>query len=323
MDTKENLGANLSKLDLNLLRVFVILMRFRSVTKAAEHLCRTQSAVSHSLARLREFFKDDLFNRDSGSMEPTARAFELARVIEQAFKDINDVIGNYNSFDPSTSRRNFKIGISDYVALVIVPELIDEFRLRAPNATLNIMHMHEAQSSQSIKDGIVEYAITPYTGLADVRLEKIELSRDKFLCMAWEFNPVIRDGISLTAYLQADHLQISADGNSPGYAYRALHSKKLERRVVATIPHYLVAPKVIKNSNLITMVGDSILFALDANSEVALMHPPFELPTLDICLLFNPVKQYDDGHLWVKSLIFEIWSAKQTEKAKLFEKHVK
>ncbi|VVO54050.1 PCP degradation transcriptional activation protein [Pseudomonas fluorescens] len=322
MDTKESFGVNLSRLDLNLLKVFLTLMRLKSVTKTAEQLCRTQSAISHSLARLREYFKDDLFNRDSGSMEPTARAFELARVIEQAFSDINGVIGHHHSFDPATSRRNFKIGISDYVAIVIVPDLIKKFRIQAPNATLNIINMHEAQSSQLIKDGIIEYAITPYTGLADVRLEKIELSRDKLLCMAWKHNPAIKNGITLSSYLQADHLQISADGTSPGYAYRALHSQKLERRVVATTPHYLVAPAIIRNSNLITILGDSILFTLNDDSELAIMNPPFELPSLDICLVFNPVKQHDDGHFWIKSLIIDIWNAKQAVKPELFERYV-
>lgn len=61
-------------MDLNLLRVFDVMMRERSVTRAASELGRTQSAVSHSLSKLRYLLKDELFTRDGGEMRPTPRA---------------------------------------------------------------------------------------------------------------------------------------------------------------------------------------------------------------------------------------------------------
>ena len=45
---------NLGHLDLNLLVTFEALMKEGNVTRAAEKLGRTQSAISHSLARLRD-----------------------------------------------------------------------------------------------------------------------------------------------------------------------------------------------------------------------------------------------------------------------------
>ena len=43
----------LSRLDLNLLTVFDMLMQERNVTRAAERLHLSQSTVSHALGRLR------------------------------------------------------------------------------------------------------------------------------------------------------------------------------------------------------------------------------------------------------------------------------
>src|SRR6516162_7405664 len=51
---------DLRRFDLNLLVVFDVLMTERSVTRAAERLGRTQSAISHSLSRLRDQFGDPL-----------------------------------------------------------------------------------------------------------------------------------------------------------------------------------------------------------------------------------------------------------------------
>jgi DNA-binding transcriptional LysR family regulator len=72
---------DLRRFDLNLLVVFDVLMFERSVTRAAERLGRTQSAVSHSLSRLREQFGDPLLIKGGMRMQPTAFALDL---IEQA-----------------------------------------------------------------------------------------------------------------------------------------------------------------------------------------------------------------------------------------------
>ena len=52
-----------NRLDLNLLRVFDAVMEERSVLRAAQRICLSQSAVSHALARLREMLDDELFVR--------------------------------------------------------------------------------------------------------------------------------------------------------------------------------------------------------------------------------------------------------------------
>ncbi|RWB30460.1 MAG: LysR family transcriptional regulator [Mesorhizobium sp.] len=63
-------SMNYDDIDLNLLRVFDVMMRERSVTRAAIELGRTQSAVSHSLSKLRYLLQDELFTRDGGEMRP-------------------------------------------------------------------------------------------------------------------------------------------------------------------------------------------------------------------------------------------------------------
>ena len=54
-------SAHLSHLDLNLLKVFAAVHRERHITRAGRALFISQSAVSHSLAKLRVLFGDPLF----------------------------------------------------------------------------------------------------------------------------------------------------------------------------------------------------------------------------------------------------------------------
>ena len=67
----------LSRLDLNLLTVFDMLMQERNVTRAAERLHLSQSTVSHALGRLRTALDDPLFVMSRREMMPTERAKAL------------------------------------------------------------------------------------------------------------------------------------------------------------------------------------------------------------------------------------------------------
>src|SRR5438270_11284905 len=70
-------------LDLNLLRVFEVLIEERSATRAGARLGLTQSAISHALNRLRHVLGDDLFVRGPDGMQPTERAAEIAPGLRQ------------------------------------------------------------------------------------------------------------------------------------------------------------------------------------------------------------------------------------------------
>ncbi|MEZ5546781.1 MAG: LysR family transcriptional regulator [Pseudomonadales bacterium] len=56
---------NVSRIDLNLLVYFDVLLREQNVTKAAHQLGITQPAMSNGLRRLRELFGDPLLIRTS------------------------------------------------------------------------------------------------------------------------------------------------------------------------------------------------------------------------------------------------------------------
>ena len=67
-------GFDHLSLDGNTLRTFLTVLDEASVTRAAERLGVSQSAVSHTLDKLRATFNDPLFIRVGRGIEPTARA---------------------------------------------------------------------------------------------------------------------------------------------------------------------------------------------------------------------------------------------------------
>src|SRR3954470_19730769 len=99
--------SQLKQLDLNLLGTFDALLREQSVTRAAEALGVTQSAVSHALNRLRAFFDDPLFVKAPEGMVPTRKAEALRPAVVDVVAAIRQRILSEAVFDAASSRRLF------------------------------------------------------------------------------------------------------------------------------------------------------------------------------------------------------------------------
>src|SRR5579871_6051802 len=112
-------AANINSVDLNLLRVFDALLEEGSVTRAGARLGLTQSAVSHSLNRLRALLGDELFIRSPGGVRPTARASEIGSAVHAALLQLHGAIAP-KPFEPKTTERPFTIIAGAYASAVLV-----------------------------------------------------------------------------------------------------------------------------------------------------------------------------------------------------------
>src|SRR4051812_16994715 len=104
--------------DLNLLRIFDVVLEERSVTRAGVRLGLTQSAVSHALNRLRYTLNDELFLRGPGGMEPTPRALEIGPQVHAALTQLQSAVAPAG-FDPTISERRFTIAAGAYACAVM------------------------------------------------------------------------------------------------------------------------------------------------------------------------------------------------------------
>ncbi|MDO4441974.1 MAG: LysR family transcriptional regulator [Moraxella sp.] len=76
--------TDLRKLDLNLLKAFVVLLDEQNVSRAAHRLSLTQPAMSGILNRLRTSFNDPLFVRVQHGIVPTERTIELGHIAKKS-----------------------------------------------------------------------------------------------------------------------------------------------------------------------------------------------------------------------------------------------
>jgi len=91
--------ADLRTFDLNLLIAFDLLMKERNVSRAAEKMFISQSAMSHVLQRLRQQLEDPLLVKTPEGMTPTLRALSLVAPVAAVLKEVENLIRAPAPFD--------------------------------------------------------------------------------------------------------------------------------------------------------------------------------------------------------------------------------
>lgn len=152
MDTRQ-----LARIDLNLLVALQVLIEECNVSKAAERLFITQSAMSKTLGRLRELFDDQLFTRSSHGMVPTPRALEIQKKLAVLLHGVQELVAD-QTFDPWTYRGEFKIAIPEYVGMAILPALLEQLQQEAPHIRIVSITRVEHQLEQ-LASGDLDFAI--------------------------------------------------------------------------------------------------------------------------------------------------------------------
>ena len=98
-----------NKLDLNLLVALDALLTEQSISRAAEKIHLSQSAMSNALARLREYFDDELLIQVGRRMEPTPRAEVLRDAVNDVLRRIEGSIAAQPAFVAAESTREFVV----------------------------------------------------------------------------------------------------------------------------------------------------------------------------------------------------------------------
>ncbi len=131
-------------IDLNLLVTFSYLYRYRSVSLAAEKSFVSQSAMSHSLSRLRVLFDDPLFERKGHKMDPTEHAHHIAPTVHHLLDSIAKDLLTKSEFQPENYTGVCRIGLTDYAEFIFAPLLYDEIRKRAPEAQISFINVNRS-----------------------------------------------------------------------------------------------------------------------------------------------------------------------------------
>lgn len=118
-------------LDLNLLRVFVVVAESGGVTAAASRLYLTQPAVSAALKRLTSALGAPLFAKQGRRLALTAHGERLLGEVRPSLAALVQATRTPGVFDPATSDRTLRLGISDSSEAWLLAPLVRDLGQRA------------------------------------------------------------------------------------------------------------------------------------------------------------------------------------------------
>ena len=148
---------SLSRVDLNLLVAMHVLLEERNVTRSAQRLFVTQPAMSKTLSRLRTLFDDPLFTRSGRGLVPTPRALEIAESLPDLLNGVSTVLQN-SDFDPAVYQGAISIVSPEFMAVQVLPELINLLRSEAPGITLALSNISDT-SIQELESGEIDFVL--------------------------------------------------------------------------------------------------------------------------------------------------------------------
>ena len=173
---------NLNSLDLNLLKVLLVLLEEKNTHRAADRLETSQPAVSRALGRLREALDDQLFVRHNRGLKLTPRAEELASVLPGIYTQLEKALES-RQFEPSQMEGRFRIALNGFLIESYGTEFYRLFNRACPNVELELYSFGSSTIAQ-LQDGRCDLAITyqPLVTPKDVYQKNIAKSQIGFIC---------------------------------------------------------------------------------------------------------------------------------------------
>jgi DNA-binding transcriptional LysR family regulator len=296
---------DLQRIDLNLMVAFEALMADRSVSAAARRLGVSQPAMSSTLARLRALFDDALLVRSGQVMLPTVRALRLEAQIGEALKQLRAALEPPAPFSPGTSRRVFNVSGGDYATMVILPHLAARIAEEAPAVDLRFRFVEKDDVFDLLDTDDLDLALGVFPN-PPKRFGLLALFDETFVSVARQGHPGLGNGMTLDSFVAAGHLLVTERGDAQGAVDAVLAKLGRERRIALTVPHVLVVPSVLANSDLVATVGRRVARLFARAASLAIYDTPVVMPSWRLSMLWSRQKADDPGLVWLRGLLSKI-----------------
>jgi len=156
--------------NLELYRIFCEVAKTGNVTKAAEKLFVSQSAVSQSIRQLEDKLEGKLFDRNARGVQLTPEGsvlFSYANNAVSLIENAQEKLLNMKNLNEGT----IKIGASDTICSVLLLHLLKKFNTDYPDVHISVADSSTKQSLDLIRNGAVDLSFVTLPVLEDPAIE--------------------------------------------------------------------------------------------------------------------------------------------------------
>ncbi|WP_098414930.1 LysR family transcriptional regulator [Vibrio sp. ES.051] len=289
-------------IDLNLLVTFSYLYRYRSVSLAAEKSHVSQSAMSHSLSRLRLLFDDTLFERKGHKMAPTEHAHHIAPTVHHLLDSMAKDLFTQSVFQSENYSGVCRIGLTDYAEFIFAPRLYDEIRKHAPEAQISFINVNRSNYVALTEHEKLDVVIGSMSVLDD-NFANLYLYTEKHVCLCDKRVLKGEAQLSLQAFANIEQALVSPDGSLKTQVDQKLAEHGLSRQVTVASRNFLTIRHLLKHRNLIAIVPEKMALAEGFFDELVTVKPPISVADFDIAMLWHTSRNNEDKGIWLRELV--------------------
>lgn len=297
MDIKPN--------DLPLLLSLQTLLATENVTKAADQLGISQPALSAQLARMRDRFKDPILvpSGNGKGMAPTPWAEAIRGPLRDALHALDAVLRTGMPFDPTVSRRRFRILANDHAATLIGPNLaggLGAGHWPALQLAITAAPTEGRQLAAMLEDGTADIALGSAATMPDWA-QQIRLTDNAFFLAQRPHHPRGTAPPTARDYCRLNHVVVSSRGEYDSFVDTELAKLGLRRTVSMAVQYYTLVPLLIEASDMVCTLPTAFLQSFRSRLDI---YPLKFLPQkTGLHAAWHPRFEHDPAHGWLRQQI--------------------
>ncbi|WP_413557299.1 LysR family transcriptional regulator [Bdellovibrio sp. HCB209] len=290
-------------LDLNLLVVIESLYRTLNVSKTAQELSVTQSAISHGLKKVREHFNDPLFVRASRGMTLTETAKRLRPQIESLVHQAQALTQENEKFDPKKITDRITIATSDYIEVLVMPAIVKRLKTEAPHLQVSIRPTRGELPKAELENGTFDMAIAGFYKNIPEGFYETKVLEDTFSTAYRKKHPLIQGEIKPAQFYDLDHALITLQGDFKDNLEKKIGDKKRSRNIAYGSYSFTGMAFTLSQSDLVLTAPTLLLKKYQEFFPIQIQATPFPLPNVNMRMVWHSRTHKDLLRLWFRNLV--------------------
>jgi DNA-binding transcriptional LysR family regulator len=302
-------AMHIDDLDLTQVSLIAALARLHSVSGAAQSIGLSQSAASHSLAKLRKQLGDPLFTRTKDGLMPTPYGERLGRAAREALDVLSAGLASNRPFDARSASRRFHLYLSDVGQMVLLPLLLAFLKKEAPAVSVRSVPIPLDSPGAPLSSGEVDLAVGFFTNLTTGFRQSL-LFRERYVCIVRTNHPRFREGMTLDAFIGVRHAIADATGMAHALVDRFLEKHRIQREAALRVPGFHVLPTIIANSDLLAVIPGRLADTFAPHVPIKVMPLPVPVPDFDIRMFWHERYDHDPANRWLRGVFANLFQGK-------------
>lgn len=294
-----------NRFDLNLLVVLDALLTERNITRAGEKVFLSQSATSGALARLREYFDDQLLVQVGRKMILTPLGESLIVPVRELLMKVQTTLDSRPDMDITRIERRLSMVMSDYPVTVLMPEVWRRAAEIAPGITFETLSPSNSPQDE-LEQGNIDFLLLPSEFLRPEH-PSVKLFDEDFVVMCWDQHPDIGDHISRDQYLQMGHVMVHfGSKRRPSVDAWMTARGGIERRAEVIVNTFTAVPQCLVGTRRIATIHRRLAETWAEYLPLKILEAPLDIPPFSWGLQWHQIQDLDPVNRWMRELMQEV-----------------